>query len=284
MASCREEIKIQSSDHLLECLKWLLTKQNASDINNYLTRQVCSGYLSVPRHGTNLFQSTLIYRAITEWNSLPNHVIITNTRAAFKKEKKGKGNMRLQLTVWMSIVWTDSRWHILLADWGLDNGSVEVICFLNATHEVCVCQSPVPPADVVMLANGDTELVNPWTGLCFPFPDLNDSVKQLDVDIQWPFSLRFQLSHMTWFTVTFFTPECWLCHNLWLHHHHHHNCPNFPTAAPPPIPLSTSAAPHSFTRSKKIWSERLWGSRVWFSLTVSLDVSHRGARVTLLSL
>lgn len=88
VSSRREQIKTQSSDHLLECLKWLLTEQNASDINNYLTRQVCSGYLSVPRHGTNLFQSTLIYRAITEWNSLPNHVIITNTRAAFKKRKK----------------------------------------------------------------------------------------------------------------------------------------------------------------------------------------------------
>lgn len=152
-------------------------------------------------------------------------------------------------------------------------------------HIVCVCQSPVPLADVVMLANGDTDLVNPWRGLCFPLKDLNDSVKQL-----WCWH-SFGLFHWdsscltwTWFTVTLFTPECWLFPNLWFHHRH--NCPNFPTAAPPPILPSTSqlcsTQLHSF--QKKVWAERLWASRVCSSLTVSSDVSHGGARVTLLSL
>lgn len=59
------------------------------DEHDHKTRQATSGHLLAPKPRTNLLKSSVTYRAIKEWNSLPNYLAEIESRASFKKRLKG---------------------------------------------------------------------------------------------------------------------------------------------------------------------------------------------------
>ena len=53
----------------------------SSNIHNYSTRHAAGGYFILPRA---LSQGTVLYRAMKEWNALPNYVIQQRNMVSFK--------------------------------------------------------------------------------------------------------------------------------------------------------------------------------------------------------
>lgn len=56
--------------------------------HNHMSRQASSGYIEPPKPRTELLESSVINRAITEWNSPPSYIKNTSADFHFKKMLK----------------------------------------------------------------------------------------------------------------------------------------------------------------------------------------------------
>ena len=56
--------------------------------HEHMTRQATSGHLLAPKPRTNLLKSSVTYRAIMEWNSLPGYFAEIKSKTTFKKKLK----------------------------------------------------------------------------------------------------------------------------------------------------------------------------------------------------
>ena len=68
------------------CLYKLI--QYTSNINNYSTRQVVMERFTVPMAKSNAIKKTVMYRAMSIWNTLPHTIIDIKVRKQFKKQLK----------------------------------------------------------------------------------------------------------------------------------------------------------------------------------------------------
>ena len=59
----------------------------SSEIHTYATRHAVGGYFTLPKTKTAA-QRTVIYRAMKEWNSLPDFVIQQKNMISFKNKLK----------------------------------------------------------------------------------------------------------------------------------------------------------------------------------------------------
>ena len=59
-----------------------------SSVSNHRTRQASAGHLVKPSAGSDFGKATVINRAISGWNSLPDHLAKINAKGSFKKEIK----------------------------------------------------------------------------------------------------------------------------------------------------------------------------------------------------
>lgn len=60
----------------------------SSDTHNYSTRHAAGGCFILPKHKTTSFKRTVIYRAMHEWNLMPNIIRQQNSIFVFKKALK----------------------------------------------------------------------------------------------------------------------------------------------------------------------------------------------------
>ena len=67
-----------------------LSKQivHISSVSKHGTRQASAGHLVMPSAGSDFGKATVISRAITGWNSLPDHIAKISTKGSFRKALK----------------------------------------------------------------------------------------------------------------------------------------------------------------------------------------------------
>ena len=56
-----------------------------SDQHSYATRQATCGNFTLPKTKRTAMEKTMVHRAITEWNGLPNYIIQENNKSTFKR-------------------------------------------------------------------------------------------------------------------------------------------------------------------------------------------------------
>lgn len=60
----------------------------SSSLHTYPTRHAASGNYTIPATNTNSKQRTVLYRAMAEWNALPDHILKAQSKITFKKQIK----------------------------------------------------------------------------------------------------------------------------------------------------------------------------------------------------
>ena len=59
---------------------------HSSDTHNYPTKHTTKGLFTVPKSRTNSIKSTVLYRDVIAWNSVPSHITRIKSKPGLKKQ------------------------------------------------------------------------------------------------------------------------------------------------------------------------------------------------------